>query len=216
MKARRSTVRRRRPARRPISAAELTGEVLRDLDDERRGLARRLHDSAQQSLAVVSMALSLLERQAPDLPAPARASLGNAMAAATKCHQELREIAHALHPGLLEELGLGPALRGLGARLGGERLLIADPAPLPRVDGAVETAAYWVIEAALRWVFTTAPVRFAIAVTPGAQLTFTLSGQAQRNAERGLARLRLRLESAGGRLRVRRRPLRLDVAFSRT
>jgi signal transduction histidine kinase len=117
-------------------------------DKERRRLERNLHDGAQQRLVSVSVALRLAEaklqkaraEEAADLMAEANAELGLAL-------EELRELARGIHPAVLTERGLGPALASL-----------ADRAPLPvsleglpgdRLPGRVEAAAYYVVSEAL-------------------------------------------------------------------
>jgi signal transduction histidine kinase len=117
-------------------------------DEERRRLERNLHDGAQQRLVSVSVSLRLarawLEKSdSPDvaeLLVEANAELGLAV-------EELRELARGIHPAVLTERGLGPALTSL-----------ADRAPVPvHVDGPpserlplrVEAAAYYVVSEAL-------------------------------------------------------------------
>ncbi len=89
----------------------LSGQLLRLQDDERRRIARELHDSAGQTLAALSMNLSPFEsengRIGPDLAKAIRESL-KLIAGLT---QELRTISHLLHPPLLDEVGLVSALR---------------------------------------------------------------------------------------------------------
>jgi len=78
----------------------LTGRLLRMQDEERRRLARELHDSAGQMLAAISMKLSPLE-----------SAVQESLALVAELSGELRTISHLLHPPLLDEVGLSSALR---------------------------------------------------------------------------------------------------------
>ncbi len=111
-------------------------------DAERRRLERNLHDGAQQRLVSLALMLRLAARRHPedkDLE-----SAGQELAHAL---QELRELARGIHPAVLTERGLEPAVRA-----------VADRAPIPvelhveleaRLDGPVEAAAYYVVSEAL-------------------------------------------------------------------
>jgi GAF domain-containing protein len=85
-------------------------------DATRRRIERNLHDGAQQRL--VSLALHLREAQAAVPPGGAEAvqRLDGAVAEVTGVLEELREIARGLHPAVLTEGGLYPALRALANR----------------------------------------------------------------------------------------------------
>lgn len=92
-----------------MSVRELSGQLLRSQDEERRRLARELHDSAGQLLAALSIKLSTLAdgHNAPQPDRVARESL-ELIGELTK---EVRTIFHLLHPPLLDEVGLSSALR---------------------------------------------------------------------------------------------------------
>ena len=86
-------------------------------DAARRRLERNLHDGAQQRLAALSLSLRLAESkletdvdQAAEILVSARAELAEAL-------DELRELARGLHPNVLTDRGLGPALEALVAAL---------------------------------------------------------------------------------------------------
>jgi signal transduction histidine kinase len=115
-------------------------------DTERRRLERNLHDGAQSRL--VALALNLrLARAGFDEGSPAAALVDASIDEVRESLDELRELARGIHPALLSDRGLEPAVRSLVAR-----------APLPvelvgtageRLPAAVETAAYFVISEAL-------------------------------------------------------------------
>jgi len=115
-------------------------------DAARRRLERNLHDGAQQRLAALSLSLRLAESRLPGEPEKALEILAAARAELTQALEELRELARGLHPNVLTDRGLGPAL---------ESLLIRSPIPVEidvpdgRFPPAIEAAAYYVAAEAL-------------------------------------------------------------------
>jgi PAS domain S-box-containing protein len=92
----------------------LSGQLIRIQDEERRRLARELHDSVGQCLAALKINLAVLEENlgqssAPD-PKVSRA-LSESLVLTDSCLNETRTISHLLHPPLLDRLGLPSALR---------------------------------------------------------------------------------------------------------
>ena len=118
--------------------------IVETADAERRRLERDLHDGAQQQLLALSYdlrrSLSEADRQ---LAAVLRAGVGEAQAAL----EELRELAHGIHPAILSEAGLGAALETLAdtARVPLDVLSCTDE----RFPPAAEAAAYAVAVEAL-------------------------------------------------------------------
>ena len=114
---------------------------------ERRRLERDLHDGAQQRLVALALALrmarSRLGKQAP--------AVGEMLDAASRdlkaAHEELRELARGIHPAVLSDRGLGPAIEALAARAP-VPVEIAS-APAKRLPQPVEAAAYFVVAEAL-------------------------------------------------------------------
>jgi len=80
-------------------------------DQERRRIARELHDSTGQNLAALSMNLSLIGQSADTLGASARKALAESMTTVEGCIREIRTLSYLLHPPMLDERGLAPALR---------------------------------------------------------------------------------------------------------
>jgi PAS domain S-box-containing protein len=89
----------------------LSGRLLRMQDDERRRIARELHDTAGQILVALNLNLVPLEQELAkrdsDLVKPVKESLG----LVDELSRDLRTISHLLHPPLLDEAGLPSALR---------------------------------------------------------------------------------------------------------
>jgi PAS domain S-box-containing protein len=128
----------------------LSVRLIRAQEDERRHIARELHDEVGQALTAAKIALQTAARSVD--PATAVDRIGDALGLIDRTLGQVRSLSLDLRPSLLDDLGLVPALRshvsalkrrtGLGARLE------ADPA-LPRVDPDIETACYRVAQEAL-------------------------------------------------------------------
>lgn len=115
-------------------------------DEARRRLERNLHDGAQQRLVALSVSLRLAESKlvagaegVPTLLAEAREELAVAL-------EELRELARGIHPAVLTDRGLGPALGGLATRA---PLPVTVSVPEARLPPAVEAAIYFVVAESL-------------------------------------------------------------------
>jgi PAS domain S-box-containing protein len=116
-------------------------------DAERRRLERNLHDGAQQQLVSLAVQLRLVEARLDSDPAGARKDLVAAREQLGHALEELRELARGIHPAILTDGGLAPALSALAMR-----------APLPveitdvpggRLPEPVEAAAYYLIAEAI-------------------------------------------------------------------
>ena len=111
-------------------------------DDERRRLERNLHDGAQSRLVALAINLRLGRSRLPD--GSEAAKLIDASIDELKLSlDELRELARGIHPAVLSERGLEPALRALAARAPVPVELVGTPGA--RLPAAVETAAYFVV-----------------------------------------------------------------------
>ena len=80
-------------------------------DEERRRLARELHDSAGQLLAALSMKLTPLESEASTTRSHSAKAIEESLGLVDELSRELRTVSHLLHPPLLDEVGLSSALR---------------------------------------------------------------------------------------------------------
>ncbi len=90
---------------------ELSVRLLRVQDDERRRIARDLHDGTGQALALLCMNLSTMEAEARRLDSKLAQSLAENAASVRQISSELRTLSYLLHPPLLDEMGLASALR---------------------------------------------------------------------------------------------------------
>ena len=121
--------------------------IVQAADAERRRLERDLHDGTQQRLVSVSMALGFAESKLASDPDRARTILDETRKTLSTALEELRELSQGIHPGILTERGLGPALQELAY---GAPVPIDLAVPLAeRLPVPVEAAAYYVVAEAL-------------------------------------------------------------------
>jgi signal transduction histidine kinase len=124
-------------------------------DQERRRIARDLHDGLGQELAVAKMVLDKMFLQKP--AQPQEQTWIQASSIIDRAIQEVRTMSHLLHPPLLDEVGLQSALswyvEGLSKRSGIETFLEVQPTDFPRLAPAVETAVFRIVQEALTNVF---------------------------------------------------------------
>jgi PAS domain S-box-containing protein len=173
-------------------------------DAERRRLERNLHDGAQQRLVAVSLGLRLCERklaegdpEAGELLRRAKAELGDAL-------EELRELARGIHPAILTDHGLVPALDMLATRASVPVELSA--ALDERLPPPVEAAAYYIVAEALTNASKHARasrVRVLVRRSDGDVLVEVADdgvGGADQRGGSGLRGLRDRVEALGGEL----------------
>ncbi|HKN37454.1 MAG TPA: MHYT domain-containing protein [Terriglobales bacterium] len=134
-----------------LSLRELSGQLLRLQDIERRRIARELHDSAGQTLAALSMILSPLADGTYRIPDPERV-VKESLELISELTKEVRTISHLLHPPLLDEVGLSSALR-LYLEGFAERSKIKTDLEIPddfgRFSSDVETTIFRVVQECL-------------------------------------------------------------------
>jgi signal transduction histidine kinase len=90
---------------------DLSGHLLKMQDEERRRLARELHDSVGQILAALGMNLSIVQAQSHNLDSKGERAVSENARLVQQASNEIRTISHLLHPPLLELAGLTSALR---------------------------------------------------------------------------------------------------------
>jgi signal transduction histidine kinase len=121
--------------------------IIAAADAERRRIERDLHDGAQQRMVAVAVTLGLAESKMASDPQTAAKLIAEAREEAQLAVKEIRELARGIHPALLSERGLGPALEALASRAPVPVAVTGVPeAPL---QPAVEAAAYFVTAEAL-------------------------------------------------------------------
>jgi len=115
-------------------------------DEERRRIERNLHDGAQQRLLALSFSLGLAESEVPEELEKVRGLVRGVKEELGRAIEELRELAHGIHPQILGERGLAAALETLAAR---SPIPVKVSAPEERLPEPVEAAAYYVVSEAL-------------------------------------------------------------------
>ena len=126
----------------------LTSSLLTAQEEERRRIARELHDDIAQRLAIIEIELTRLRQKTPAAETP----LSSIIRRITALSTAIRNMSHDLHPSMLEGLGLEVALRGLceeWERIGGVVRCIAPPLSRP-VPIAMATVLYRITQEALR------------------------------------------------------------------
>jgi two-component system, NarL family, sensor kinase len=134
------------------SMNSLSTRVLELQDEERRRLARDLHDTVGQEIVVVLMTLDTIARTW-DRPDPsARDNLLEAVACLRKVESEIRTFSYLLHPPLLDDMGLASALswymEGFSKR-SGVSVQLSVPDNLPRLSLQAETALFRITQESL-------------------------------------------------------------------
>jgi PAS domain S-box-containing protein len=139
--------------RRTDELRRLSVRLMSAQDQERRRIARDLHDGLGQELAVAKMILDKLILQNSSQP---QESFVQASGLIDRAIQQVRTMSHLLHPPLLDEVGLLSALgwyaEGLTKRSGIETVLDVPPG-FPRLTPEVETAIFRIVQEALTNVF---------------------------------------------------------------
>ena len=133
------------------SLQSLSARILQLQDEERRRIARDLHDITGQELAAISLSLGQVSRSEEDHP-ERKQMVTDAIGMVKKVEEEIRTLSYVLHPPLLDELGLGSALNwyveGFQKRSGIE-VKVDVPAKVARLSGDKETALFRVVQEAL-------------------------------------------------------------------
>jgi signal transduction histidine kinase len=122
--------------------------IVEAADAERRRVERNLHDGAQQRLVALSLALRRAQAQLPaDAGPEVTSTLESASEQLKTALAELRELARGIHPAILTEAGLGPALRSLARD---STVPVTVTLDLPdEIPDSVAAAAYFVTAEAL-------------------------------------------------------------------
>ena len=197
------------------SRARIVGSA----DAERRRIERDLHDGAQQRLLTLSFRLRAAMKRSGDVDPALHADLAEADDELRHAIEELRNLARGIHPTVLTDEGLGPALGSL-----------VDRAPMPvqitavpdgRLPSPIEAAAYFVVAEALtnaaRHAGTPVEVSASVCARDSiVRVSDTGPGGADERLGSGLRGLADRVEAVGGRLTIeqpRRRGTRLIAEF---
>jgi PAS domain S-box-containing protein len=138
---------------RTAALRRLSNRLMTMQDDERRRIARELHDGLGQEMVALKMMLNAIAKKGPAL----KDQVAEAISVVDRSTQQVRSLSHLLHPPLLDEVGLLSALRwyldGLTQRSGIETTLDTEPNDFPRLPLDLETAMFRIVQEALTNVF---------------------------------------------------------------
>lgn len=127
----------------------LSARLLKSQEEERRRIARELHDSTAQKLTGLKLRLEVLARKS----GPERANdLAECQGLLADCMHEIRSLTNLLHPPILDEIGLVGALRWFAARLGEEsgiRIALGIHLRSERLPADLETAIFRIVQECL-------------------------------------------------------------------
>jgi PAS domain S-box-containing protein len=121
--------------------------IVQAADEERRRIERDLHDGAQQRLVHVALMLQLARARLDADPEAGAGAVDEAIAELANATAELRELARGIHPAVLSDGGLAPALAALAERCRPRAQLLS--VPDRRLPAPVEATAYFVVAEAL-------------------------------------------------------------------
>jgi PAS domain S-box-containing protein len=207
----------RRRAQEEIQA--LAGRLLSAQGEERRWVARELHDDVTQRLAVLAIEMAKLQRQLPKGQQALRQRLQTLHEQIVTLSTDVHGLSRKLHPSILDDLGLEDALAAECFRLsepGGLRVVFTDeqvPGAIPR---HIALCLYRVAQEALHNILKYAQAREVQVILTGKAdgirlrldddgVGFDLA-HARRKGGLGLASMRERLRLIDGRLTIRTRP----------
>lgn len=130
----------------------LSAHLIKAQEEERRRLARELHDDFSQRMAILSVGIDRALEQIRQNPDECVRTLQDARDEASRLNQGLRETSHRLHPSVLEDLGLVAALRSLitGFGVSGNGISFHLPDDVSKVNPDAATALYRITQEALR------------------------------------------------------------------
>jgi signal transduction histidine kinase len=132
---------------------ELSARILQAQDEERRRIARELHDGAGQLLAALGMEASNLASEGDRLSARAALSLRNIESFVAQMTKDIRTMSHLLYPPLLDEIGLESALteyvNGFAERSGVQVSLELPAAAIERLDREYELSLFRIVQECL-------------------------------------------------------------------
>jgi len=131
---------------------QLSGYLMRVQDEERRRIARELHDSTGQKLVAAKLNLEAIAKDGKRKAAPAKESLNQTIKLVDEVTRDIRTVAQLLHPPLLDEAGLISATRWLVDGFSDRSKIQVDlalPPDIGRLPENVEIALFRVIQESL-------------------------------------------------------------------
>src|SRR5688500_16268644 len=133
-----------------VKMRTLANQIIRTGDEERASIARELHDSTAQSLAALLLELSVLAAENTDPELDAR--IARIRSIVSDVLDEVRLVAHTVHPRVLDDLGLAAALQRLARETlerSGVMVTCVAPASLRSINAACTSTLYRVAQEAV-------------------------------------------------------------------
>ena len=199
----------------------LSGRLIASQDEERRRIARELHDSVGQNIAAISMNNCLVLKHEQMLSPEAQHAVQQNATLIDQVSREIRTISHLLHPPLLDEIGLIPAIRSYAegfAERSKVQVNLDLPSGIGRFGPNIEISVFRVVQECLTNVYRhsgsekaairvalTADKQLVVEVSDegkGMSLTDRLSIAAGEKHGVGLSGMRERVRELGGTLRI--------------
>jgi PAS domain S-box-containing protein len=191
---------------------DLSRRMMRVQEEERRNLARELHDGATQNLVALTLNMASI-RDAGGVPPSTQAMIDESLRLVEDCTNELRTISYLLHPPLLEELGLSRTLRGYVdgfSRRSGITITLTTQGELDQLGFDVELAVFRIVQEALSNIHRHSHSSTAsILISRGLALSLEIADQGRGlrpgadSAGVGIAAMRERVRLLKGRLEIR-------------
>lgn len=131
---------------------QLSGHLMQAQDQERRRIARELHDNSGQTLAAIAVNLSRIENLLPDTAPKVKNLVADTAAMAEQTSREIRTISYLLHPPLLEEAGLTAAIGWLAngfTQRSGIKTEVDMPPELERLPSDIEVTLFRIVQETL-------------------------------------------------------------------
>jgi signal transduction histidine kinase len=199
---------------------EFSRRLNQSQDDERRRIARELHDSTGQKLSVLAMNLALAQNQISSSERTFHKMMAECSSITTDVSEEIRTLSYMMHPPLLDECGLETSIqmysRGINRRAGLE-VELDIPRRLERLSEDAELAIFRIVQASLTNIHLHSGSAKAVVkieqVSEGLAVTISDQGRGipigvlersplSRGAGVGIAGMKERLKYLGGRLEI--------------
>ncbi len=204
---------------RTVQLRALSERAINAQEDERKRIARGLHDGIGQDLSLLIINLERMETSAPEAAPALKRQLAAARQAATRVLEELRQVVLNLRPSILDDLGLAPAIRWYAQATldeAGQRLTLQGFDDPLRLSPELETALFRIAQEALNNIRRHADARAVLIRVTSDTDAVTLDveddgrgfevahirGQALRLRRFGLLGMQERAELVGGALRL--------------
>jgi len=135
-----------------LALRQLSSRLLRLQDEERRRIARELHDTTAQTLVALTMNLTRIRESCANADRDTRGLISESLALAEQSAKELRTLSYLLHPPTLDDIGLSSAIRWYArgfAQRSGIQVSLQLPEPGRRLPREVETTLFRIVQEGL-------------------------------------------------------------------